>query len=72
MIGQLAAIDSRTAVSTAGIDFEASMRKTKRLVEFTDVACDVPASAPSDGPIPMQRCPADACSAGSTSFSPPA
>jgi ATP-binding cassette subfamily F protein uup len=35
-------------VNSAGIDFEASMRKTKRLVEFTDVACDVPVS--DDGP----------------------
>ena len=43
MIGQLAAMDARTTVNTAGIDFEASMRKTKRLVEFDDVACDVPA-----------------------------
>jgi ATP-binding cassette subfamily F protein uup len=42
MIGQLAAMDARTAVSTAGIDFDASQRKTKRLVEFSDVACDVP------------------------------
>jgi ABC transport system ATP-binding/permease protein len=42
MIGQLAAMDSRTTVNTAGIDFEASQRKTKRLVEFTDVACAVP------------------------------
>jgi ATP-binding cassette subfamily F protein uup len=44
MIGQLAAMDSRTVVGTAGIDFEASMRKTKRLVEFKGVACDVPGS----------------------------
>jgi ATP-binding cassette subfamily F protein uup len=42
MIGQLANMDARTAVSTAGIDFEASQRKTKRLVEFKGVACDVP------------------------------
>ena len=42
MIGQLAAMDARTAVATAGIDFDASQRKTKRLVEFKDVACDVP------------------------------
>ncbi len=42
MIGQLAAMDSRTTVNSAGIDFEASQRKTKRLVEFKDVACDVP------------------------------
>jgi len=44
MIGQLAAMDSRTTVNTAGIDFEASQRKTKRLVEFKGVACDVPSS----------------------------
>jgi ATP-binding cassette subfamily F protein uup len=43
MIGQLAAMDARTAVSSAGIDFEASQRKTKRLVEFNDVSCEVPA-----------------------------
>jgi ATP-binding cassette subfamily F protein uup len=42
MIGQLAAMDARTTVNTAGIDFEASQRKTKRLVELKDVACDVP------------------------------
>ena len=42
MIGQLAEMNARTAVSTAGIDFDASLRKTKRLVEFKDVACDVP------------------------------
>jgi ATP-binding cassette subfamily F protein uup len=44
MIGKLAAMDRRTSVSTAGIDFEASMRKSKRLVEFDNVACDVPTS----------------------------
>ena len=43
MIGQLKAMDSRTTVNTAGIDFEASMRKTKRLVEFDNVALAVPA-----------------------------
>jgi ATP-binding cassette subfamily F protein uup len=43
MIGQLATMDARTVVNSAGIDFEASMRKTKRLVEFDNVACDVPA-----------------------------
>ena len=41
MIGQLAAMDSRTTVNSAGIDFDASQRKTKRLVEFNDVACDI-------------------------------
>ena len=52
MIGQLASMDARTAVSTAGIDFEASMRKSKRLVEFDNVACDVPTgdSATESGP----------------------
>jgi len=49
MIGQLAAMDSRTTVNTAGIDFEASQRKTKRLVEFNNVACDIPSGeTPSD------------------------
>jgi ATP-binding cassette subfamily F protein uup len=42
MIGELAEMNARTAASTVGIDFEASQRKTKRLVEFNDVACDVP------------------------------
>jgi ATP-binding cassette subfamily F protein uup len=42
MIGKLKDIDARTVVSTAGIDFDASQRKTKRLVEFKNVACDVP------------------------------
>ena len=45
MIGQLKAMDSRTTVNSAGIDFEASQRKTKRLVEFNDVACDIPATS---------------------------
>jgi ATP-binding cassette subfamily F protein uup len=49
MIGQLAAMDSRTAVSTAGIDFAASQRKTKRLVEFHNVSCEIPdAESPQD------------------------
>ena len=47
MIGQLAAMDSRTTVNTAGIDFEASMRKTKRLVEFDNVSLAVPAFDPA-------------------------
>jgi len=42
MIGQLAELNSRTTVNSAGIDFEASQRKTKRLVEFEGVSCDVP------------------------------
>src|ERR1017187_3828099 len=49
MIGQLAAMDSRTTVNSAGIDFDASLRKTKQLVEFTDVACDVPSGEEAPG-----------------------
>ncbi|MDE3061518.1 MAG: ABC-F family ATP-binding cassette domain-containing protein [Acidobacteriota bacterium] len=41
MIGELAEIGARGAVGTAGIDFSASDRKTRRLVEFDDVRCDV-------------------------------
>ena len=41
MIGLLAAMDARTTVNTAGIDFDTSQRKTKRLVEFDAVACDI-------------------------------
>jgi ATP-binding cassette subfamily F protein uup len=54
MIGRLAAMDSRTTVNTAGIDFEASQRKTKRLVEFENVALDVPGSAEIDGSGPRR------------------
>jgi ATP-binding cassette subfamily F protein uup len=45
MIGQLKAMDARTTVNTAGIDFDASQRKTKRLVEFDNVALAVPSTA---------------------------
>jgi ATP-binding cassette subfamily F protein uup len=57
MIGQLAEMNSRTAVATVGIDFDASQRKTKRLVEFNDVACDVPSGdAPDElGNFPLSR-----------------
>ena len=41
MIGQLADMNARTASSSAGIDFAASQRKTKRLVEFENVTCDM-------------------------------
>ncbi|MGA2539564.1 MAG: ABC-F family ATP-binding cassette domain-containing protein [Terracidiphilus sp.] len=50
MIGQLAAMDSRTSVNTAGIDFDASMRKTKRLVEFDNVSLAVPTSDETPDP----------------------
>jgi ATP-binding cassette subfamily F protein uup len=52
MIGQLAAMDDRTTANSAGIDFEASQRKTKRLVEFKGVACDVPDSGAQSEPNP--------------------
>jgi ATP-binding cassette subfamily F protein uup len=45
MIGQLKAMDTRTTVNIAGIDFDASQRKTKRLVEFDNVALAVPSTA---------------------------
>ena len=41
MIEQLAEMNARTSVSTAGIDFAATQRKTKRLVEFLDVSCEI-------------------------------
>ena len=41
MIGQLADMQGRTATGSAGIDFAASQRKTKRLVEFDNVACEI-------------------------------
>ena len=41
MIGQLAAMTARTASGTTGIDFAASQRKTKRLVEFEEVTCAI-------------------------------
>ncbi len=53
MIGQLADMEGRTTTSSAGIDFAASQRKTKRLVEFERVACDVPST--EAGPRPEKR-----------------
>ena len=58
MIGQLAEMNARTAVATVGIDFEASLRKTKRLVEFNHVACDVPGGEAPQAPgklLPARR-----------------
>ena len=57
-IGQLAEMTARTALSPAGIDFDASQRKTKRLVEFKNVACDVPGGDAPDEPgklLPPRR-----------------
>ncbi len=41
MIGKLAAMDARTGMNAVGIDFDATDRKTKRLVEFEGVACAI-------------------------------
>jgi ATP-binding cassette subfamily F protein uup len=39
LIGQLKEVNSRTQTSSAGIDFSATERQTKRLVEFDHVKC---------------------------------
>ncbi len=54
MIGQLAEMNARTATSSAGIDFEASQRKTKRLVTFEGVACDVPEASSAEEHAPKR------------------
>ena len=41
MIGQLSEMNARTTVNAVGIDFAASDRKTKRLVEFAEISCQV-------------------------------
>jgi ATP-binding cassette subfamily F protein uup len=41
MIDQLAGMQARTVQNSAGIDFAASQRKTKRLVEFENAACEI-------------------------------
>ncbi|HLX58360.1 MAG TPA: ATP-binding cassette domain-containing protein, partial [Ktedonobacteraceae bacterium] len=51
MIGQLADMETRTTAGSAGIDFAASQRKTKRLVEFENVGCGVPGSEADPKPI---------------------
>jgi ATP-binding cassette subfamily F protein uup len=50
LIGQLAAMDARSVANTAGIDFEATERKTKRLVEFEGVTCVTPGNESSESP----------------------
>ncbi len=42
MISELANLNARTRTANAGIDFSATERKTKRLVEITDVKYDIP------------------------------
>ena len=49
MISQLREMDSRSTTSTAGIDFDASGRKTKRLVEFKGVSFSFPAVGVAPG-----------------------
>jgi ATP-binding cassette subfamily F protein uup len=39
LIGQLRDVNQRVQTSSAGIDFSATERQTKRLVEFEDVSC---------------------------------
>ena len=39
LIGQLKDVNARTQTASAGIDFAATDRQTKRLVEFEDVSC---------------------------------
>lgn len=41
LIGDLADLNARTRTATAQIDFSASERKTKRLIELEDVGCEV-------------------------------
>ena len=60
MIGQLKAMDARTTVNSAGIDFEASQRKTKRLVEFKNVSCTIPASPTEQEAVHAEASGADA------------
>ncbi|MHB1020810.1 MAG: ABC-F family ATP-binding cassette domain-containing protein [Acidobacteriaceae bacterium] len=41
LIGKLADVNARTQTSSAGIDFSATDRQTKRLIELNGVACDL-------------------------------
>ena len=41
LIGELADLNARTRSATAQIDFSATERKTKRLIELQDVTCEV-------------------------------
>jgi ABC transport system ATP-binding/permease protein len=42
LMSELADLDSRTRNASAQIDFSASDRKTKRLIELQDVTCEIP------------------------------
>lgn len=50
MIAELAQMDSRAVVNSAGIDFDATERKTKRLVEFEQVSYTFPATEAGAAP----------------------
>src|SRR5215475_14484366 len=41
LISELAGLNARTRAATAQIDFSATDRKTKRLIELQDVACEI-------------------------------
>jgi len=41
LISELAGLNARTSSATAQIDFSATDRKTKRLIELQDVACEI-------------------------------
>ncbi len=41
LIGELADLNTRTRSATAGIDFSATDRKTKRLIELQNVTCEI-------------------------------
>ncbi len=41
LMGELADLNARTRSATAGIDFSATDRKTKRLIELQDVTCEM-------------------------------
>jgi len=49
LIGQLRDVNQRVQTATAGIDFSATERQTKRLVEFTDVALSFGGATPGLG-----------------------
>ena len=54
LISELGDINARTRTSTADIDFSATERKTKRLIELEGVAYQLPASAPASKEKPRE------------------
>jgi ATP-binding cassette subfamily F protein uup len=45
MIGELADLSARSRVNTTTIDFSATERRTKQLIELEDIGCDIPGRA---------------------------